>query len=698
MSSYDVYFAAPAGAEPPTLDAIRAWFTSRPRWEVSDTSAEYKNPLTGVDLDAMLEAPTGAPPERAPIVMWMKGLRAHTAIEEAADEFGAFAEAFGLVVVDDTDANTTRPFDRAWIRAQHEEFNRVHHEHLLGHLANDWDHVLERTRLDEVMAWNRRRDALGADAGEDVFVPQILFFEREGGVGTFVAWADGVAARVPEVDAIQTTRTFVPWSTVKDAIAKARRDADHFVVDGEALAEVFAAIEAADASPPPRIVRPRDVLTKDLVDAYLLPVDARAPRRKALELLQEARMASFMGKTEKEAIRSMVSAADLVPGDFSLQLEAAQFLHERAPAEAFRVADRAVALKPDSTFLALLGAANAMYAARWKDAIRLADHVLASEPGDRNAHLVRATALTELMRWDEAIAACDRALALETDAMAKNVKAFTWSAAGRIDEARALYAEALAELDRAIPQDPENADLHERRAYALLGLDRPDEAWASAQRALAIEPDALLAAVNAGRAAVERGRAADAVPILRKVLAKRKTSPLAARYLARAHAMLGQTSERDAALKWVASSPLQAHLAAADAVRASSKETVREVPSKAASRKKASPKKAPPKKPASKKASPKKASPKKASPKKASPKKAAPKRPASKKATPKKAAPKKPAPKKATPKKPTPKKPTPKKATPKKATPKKATPKKPAPKKASPKKGAPKGAAPKKTR
>lgn len=85
MSSYDLLFAARPGAAPPGIDAIRAWLAGRPRWTVDDTSGEYDNPLTGLDLNATLEAESDAPPDRAPVVLWICGLRAHNAIEEAAD-------------------------------------------------------------------------------------------------------------------------------------------------------------------------------------------------------------------------------------------------------------------------------------------------------------------------------------------------------------------------------------------------------------------------------------------------------------------------------------------------------------------------------------------------------------------------------------------------------------------------------------
>lgn len=559
MSSYDLFFAARPDVAPPSIDALRTFLADRPRWKVDETSGEYENPLTGLDLNATLEADEEAPADRAPVVLWIRGLRAHNAIEEAADEIEAFVAAFDLLVVEDRDENTTRPLDRAWLRAEHEKFNRSMHAFHLGHQANDHDAVMDRDRLDEAIAWNRRRDALAEASGDDLFVPQILFYQREDDVGTFVAWADGVAARIPRVDGIQTPRAFVPWSVIAETIEGAPREGDHWLVKGAPLAAIFAAIEKAPASPPPRLVPPRDVLTRDLVAEHSLPVAERAPRRRALELLNAGRMAGFTGKPEKEAIARYVEAADLAPTDFSIQLEAAQFLHEKDPVQAVRVATRALALSPTYGFVAIIGAANAMYAADWALALDFADRALALDENDRNGHLVRATALTELLRGDEAVAACDRALAIEDEAMARNVQGFTLAAFGRDREAAAAYTSALQEVDEALAESDEDGDLHERRAYALLGLGRAKDALAAAKKALKIDADNLLAWQSVGRAALDLGKPDDAVKALRKVMAKRP-APAAAYHLARALDAAGDEEARDEARAIAKRSPLYAKL------------------------------------------------------------------------------------------------------------------------------------------
>lgn len=572
MSSFDIFFAARPGVSPPTIDAIRAWLAARPRWRVGDSSsgAEYQNPLTGLDMEALLEADEEAPADRVPATLWVSGLRAHNAFEEVADELEAFARAFDLLVIEDRDTNpnTTRPFDRAWLSAEHEAFNVAAHAFQFGHQAGDYDAVLDRERLDEVLAWNKRRDARAAASGDDVFVPQILFFQRQEDVGTFVAWADGVAARIPPVDAIQTTRAFVPWSAIADALsaAGATREDDHWLVTGDALAAVFAAVDGATSEPPPELVAPRDVLTRELVAAHLLPPPERARRREALDHLHEGRMASFHGRSPADAVKSFVRAADLQPEDLSIQIEAARFLDEKDPDKAVRLAERTLALAPDYAFVALLGAMNALYAAHWDKALAFADRVIALTPDDRDAQLVRATALTELLRADEAVAACQRALEIEDDAMAQNVAGFTLAAAGRHSEAEAAYTNALRVLDSELAENPDDADaeLHQRRAYALLGLGRAKEALDAARKAVSLDDDNTLAWMSVGRAALELGRGPEAVKALRKVMDRRR-EPMAAFHLARAHALTGKANERDIAITIARKSPRYSALVDADA-------------------------------------------------------------------------------------------------------------------------------------
>ena len=69
-----------------------------------------------------------------------------------------------------------------------------------------------------------------------------------------------------------------------------------------------------------------------------------------------------------------------------------------------------------------------------------------------------------------------------------------WASAGGIANARAQYARAEPLLRRAIALNPNYATAHHWLGYALINLGRRDEALASAERAVALDP--LSAVIN----------------------------------------------------------------------------------------------------------------------------------------------------------------------------------------------------------
>lgn len=561
---YDFYFGVRDGKTPPTVEQVRAHFAARPPWRLTDDGAEYEHALTGIAMAAAIRAPEADEPAgRAPLILYVDStLRPHVALLELAEELGAVARTFDLSI-DEAPFEERYEFEPKRVLLGIAKHDRWLHENYLAAEGNDPPPSMPRARLEEVWRWNRKRDALAAGA-DDRFVPQI-FFKLDGDVvGTFIAWADGTAARVPRVDSIQTTRTHVPWSVIEEAIAAAPFADDHWIVDGAVCDRVFAAIAAAPGGPPPeRLAAPR-VLTKELVDELVLPPDVRPKQQEVATLTREGRFAVYRGEVAS-GLKKVVRAANVFPDRWQLQHDAAVLAHEaNEPAVALKMAKRALALDPSSDHDGLIAAANAMYLARYAEALRYADGVVAIDPNDRNAHLVRATALTDLMRWDEAIAACERALAIENDGMAENVKAFALAAAGRASEAKATYERALASIESALKESPDEAELHGRRAYALLGLGRAKLALAAAKKALVLEEGEFLSLQSLGRALVALDEPSAAlVPLLAAM--KLRPAPMAAFYAAKAYAKLGDAKGRNQALRALEASPYFVHCAKTDA-------------------------------------------------------------------------------------------------------------------------------------
>lgn len=572
--SYDLNFAIRPSSQAPGLDAVRAWLEKRAHWrDVASDNPRYENEATGVTMDlGFHESPgEGEDADRAPFHVYISGLRPHVVALELAEELAALVDAFDVLVNDPSDggmgkgAFTTDGFLRSWTA-----YSEIDHRFSLAEAANDPPPVLSRDRLEDAWRWNRARDAFADRLGDDVFVPSIHFAaddDPEAEVKTYVAWADGTAARVPRVDSIVTPRKHVAWSAIEEAIGAAKRSEEilpHFVVDGDVLARVFEAIERAPALGMPRAVAVGDVCTKDLVDPHRMPAEERAKIQRATKLMLHAQAARFMGD-RKDAIRGMREATELVPRAAYLR-ELATVAHEAEDhVTAFEAASRAFALEPHA-FSALLGAANGAYAARYAEALELADRLLELSPGDRNAHVLRAVCLTDLARYDEAISAADEALAIDHEPMVENVKAYALAAAGREKDARAAYEHALADLDAALAAgSDEAAELHSRRAWSLLGLGRAKEAVAAAKASLKLEKDAFLALQSLGRALVAAGKPKEALAPLARAVVSRHAAPMASFHAAQAHAALGDETAAAKALRGACVSPHFEKLAREDA-------------------------------------------------------------------------------------------------------------------------------------
>jgi tetratricopeptide (TPR) repeat protein len=311
---------------------------------------------------------------------------------------------------------------------------------------------------------------------------------------------------------------------------------------------VFEAIDRAPAIDAlPRRVSACDVCTKEIVDRYAFAAAERPKRQRAFNLRMNAQMAQ--GSDPKKALALIREAATLAPDNGDILVELARIAHEQGEQRiAYEAASSALKLEPTRSFAAILAAVNASYLALYDDALALGERVAALTPDAPTGQIVRAAALTELARYDEAIAAADAALAINDDAMVVNMKAYALAASGRDAEARAAYTRALQMLDGAIAESPKDADLHGRRAYALLGLGEPKKALAAANAALKLSRDEFLSLQSAGRAQLALGKPKQALAALERAIKSRAAAPLASFHAAEAYAAIGDKGRARAAL------------------------------------------------------------------------------------------------------------------------------------------------------
>lgn len=148
-----------------------------------------------------------------------------------------------------------------------------------------------------------------------------------------------------------------------------------------------------------------------------------------------------------------------------------------------------------------------------------------------------ASALQAEGRIDEASAHYARAIALQPDyAPAYNNLGVMQRASGRVDEAIATYQLALQ-------QKGDYPDAHYNLANALLEKGRPQEAAEHFRIALQSIPDSAGAANNLGIALAAQNRPTDAVSAFRAAVAADPNSAVAHRNLADALAAAGQIEE-----------------------------------------------------------------------------------------------------------------------------------------------------------
>ncbi len=234
-------------------------------------------------------------------------------------------------------------------------------------------------------------------------------------------------------------------------------------------------------------------------------------------LLGRAYLAAEQVDLAMATFRALVERA---PHNPLLAQVAAKALHEAGRS------DRALELVGsggDDALITLNEAILCWASGRFRDCVRLAD-VLVARGEQGPTRLIRGLARLECLALEGALEDIESHL-LENphDTAASNMRGDILREMRRHVEAEHVYQETLRAIDEALEVSPENAELHSRRAYTLLALDRLDAAEASAQKADSIEPSEVLTLRSLGRVALARGDAALAVDLFTRARAHDET-------------------------------------------------------------------------------------------------------------------------------------------------------------------------------
>lgn len=194
--SYDLYLRPDAF----DADTIRDWFMARPNHEVEDGQVTYANPETGVyftfHIDERVVDHEGA---GGPSVAFnMNYFRPHTFALEAEPEVAAFLARFPSRI-DDPQLMGDSPYTRDGFLEGWNYGNRSTFA-IMATQGLPRPHAADPARVEAAWAWNYGRARLQAEAGENLFVPKIVWLQPGPGADPepAITWTFGVATIIPE--------------------------------------------------------------------------------------------------------------------------------------------------------------------------------------------------------------------------------------------------------------------------------------------------------------------------------------------------------------------------------------------------------------------------------------------------------------------------------------------------------------------
>jgi tetratricopeptide (TPR) repeat protein len=192
------------------------------------------------------------------------------------------------------------------------------------------------------------------------------------------------------------------------------------------------------------------------------------------------RLAEAYARTgnDRGAFGEFVRAADLLPADVSVQLNAGKML--------------LVARKP-------------------QEALARAEAALKVEPENIEALVLRGNALAGLSSFEEALKALEQAIRLDPD------RGATYTDLGQVELAQGRRTDAEAAFLKATELAPADVRSHLALANFYLSLGRKADAERAFDQALKLEPANVLANRFVAASKVSIGRPAEAEPYLRRV-------------------------------------------------------------------------------------------------------------------------------------------------------------------------------------
>ncbi len=258
--SYDIGLLAREGRPLPAVEALDAFFRERPHYTVQESgSARYGHEHTAVWFS--VDYGTHRDEEGwDPIRITASTQASHTRALELVEELEALVQTFDLLVNDPTmNGMGTGELDReALVRgclfASRFGFAVAI---AMSQLSDANVRLYDEERLTSHWRWNRERDKTAEAAGDEVFVPHVIYMADGKRTLATVTWTGTMPILLPEVDAIAT-------------IDATRGGAELVFVDAADLAGALEAFPTVDAPTRHRVVEPTTELLAAVAGAKRL--------------------------------------------------------------------------------------------------------------------------------------------------------------------------------------------------------------------------------------------------------------------------------------------------------------------------------------------------------------------------------------------------------------------------------------------
>jgi predicted O-linked N-acetylglucosamine transferase (SPINDLY family) len=221
-----------------------------------------------------------------------------------------------------------------------------------------------------------------------------------------------------------------------------------------------------------------------------------------------------------EALRLTQAALALKPGDFGTLLNYASVLMATGkPEDALVQIDKALALKPDFFEALYNRGVTLAQLKRFAESVASYDRALALRPNSPHVFYNRGISQAALGWWKDAVASYDKAIALHPGF------APAFDNRGNALRAMGQHQAALESYDKALALAPSDFRTLHNRATLLSDMGRVAEAAAGYQQSLALQPQFADALLNYGIALLQLEQFGEALTSFDRCLALRPGDP-----------------------------------------------------------------------------------------------------------------------------------------------------------------------------